>query len=109
MTKILHFKGNKDMPGVASGRYIYTLQVTEAMLDVIKPAPQLRSLHLGHMRLQPERLAGLTSHGALQELTIHGEELSTEARNAIQHLTQLTALGMTCCYQASTFQSLLLI
>lgn len=65
--------------------------------------PRLESLHLGHMRLQPDSLASLASYPALSELTIHGEELPPASLTALGMLTQLRALGMTTCYQASPF------
>lgn len=75
------------------------MQVTDRLLELVVQVPGLESLHVGHMRLQPERLAALSSHMGLRELTVHGEELSQAALAALASFTRLQALGMTTCYQ----------
>ena len=80
---------------------VYGMQVTEDLLEVVGNVKQLEALHIGHMRVQGERLGGLALQSSLRELTIHGEELTNGSLSALGSLTQLTALGMTTCYQAS--------
>ena len=79
---------------------VHGMQVTEDLLEVVGNVRQLEALHIGHMRVQGERLGGLAQQSSLRELTIHGEELTNGSLSALGSLTQLTALGMTTCYQA---------
>lgn len=75
--------------------------MTEALLSLLKPVQTLRHLHLGHVRVTRERLDDLFSEGEhkLEELTVHGVEITAGSLIAIQDCKSLTALGMTACFQ----------
>ena len=68
---------------------------------MLREMPALRQLHLGHVRLTRERLEDLNtdSKSELEELTVHGVEITAGSLIALGLFKSLKALGMTACYQ----------
>lgn len=80
-----------------------TLQVTDVLLGMLRTMKALKHLHLGHVRLTRERLEDLWTDGKskLEELTVHGVEITAGSLLALGEYSSLKALGMTACYQVS--------
>jgi len=79
------------------------VQVTDGLFGVVKPATQLKALHLSHVRVSSECLDSYAEGGLpeLRELTINGIEVTPGSLIALGAYTGLTALGLTNLYQAS--------
>ena len=77
------------------------MQVTEVLLGMVRALPALKSLHLGHVRVTRERLEDLRTDSKceLEELTVHGVEITAGSLLALGEFKGLKALGMTSCYQ----------
>jgi len=75
--------------------------VSDGLLGILKAVTQLRTLHLGHVRLSRESLESYSADGLenLRELTIHGVEVTPGSLVSIASFTHLTALGLTNLYQ----------
>ena len=68
---------------------------------MLRQMSALKHLHLGHVRLTRERLEDLWSEGKskLEELTVHGVEITAGSLLALGEYKSLKAMGMTACYQ----------
>lgn len=77
------------------------LQVSDALLPMIKTMIQLESLHLGQVRITRERLEDLCDEGrcGLRELTVHGVEITPGSLVALHGFKNLMAVGMSACHQ----------